>query len=147
MQKYIKYISLIFLSISLFSQEMDKSFLDSLPKDIQDDVLDRVDDNKSSDEPIYRSSSSASQLEKQNLQKLKERLEKDLEYLESVLNEDDEKDSSEKLELFGKDFFSTFQSSFMPINEPNLDSSYILDFGDAGNSASWPNKLYRRVYG
>ena len=105
MQKYIKYISLIFLSISLFSQEMDKSFLDSLPKDIQDDVLDRVDDNKSSDEPIYRSSSSASQLEKQNLQKLKERLEKDLEYLESVLNEDDEKDSSEKLELCGQEFF------------------------------------------
>ena len=22
------------------------------------------------------------------------------------------------------------QTSFMPINEPNLDSSYILDFGD-----------------
>ena len=33
---------------------MDKSFLDSLPKDIQDDVLDRVDDNKSSDEPVYK---------------------------------------------------------------------------------------------
>ena len=34
------------------------------------------------------------------------------------------------LSYVDKSFFSTFQSSFMPINEPNLDSSYILDFGD-----------------
>ena len=27
-------------------------------------------------------------------------------------------------------FFDTIQTSFMPINEPNLDSSYVLDFGD-----------------
>jgi polysaccharide export outer membrane protein len=32
--------------------------------------------------------------------------------------------------LFGSNFFDTIQSSFMPINEPNLDASYILDFGD-----------------
>ena len=32
--------------------------------------------------------------------------------------------------LFGKDFFDTMQTSFMPINIPNLDDSYILDFGD-----------------
>ena len=32
--------------------------------------------------------------------------------------------------LFGADFFDVMQTSFMPINEPNLDSSYILDFGD-----------------
>jgi protein involved in polysaccharide export with SLBB domain len=32
--------------------------------------------------------------------------------------------------LFGSNFFDVMQTSFMPINEPNLDSSYILDFGD-----------------
>jgi len=31
---------------------------------------------------------------------------------------------------FGKFIFQSVQSSFMPINEPNFDSSYILDFGD-----------------
>ena len=35
--------------------------------------------------------------------------------------------------LFGSDFFSTFQTSFMPINEPNPDSSYSLDNGDVLN--------------
>ena len=33
-------------------------------------------------------------------------------------------------DLFCADFFSTFQSSYMPINEPNLDATYELDFGD-----------------
>lgn len=37
------------------------------------------------------------------------------------------------LKLFGSDFFNTFQTSFMPINEPNPDSSYTLDTGDVLN--------------
>ena len=31
---------------------------------------------------------------------------------------------------FGINIFNSMQTSFMPINEPNLDSDYILDFGD-----------------
>ena len=31
---------------------------------------------------------------------------------------------------FGDKIFDMMQSSFMPINEPNIDSSYTLDFGD-----------------
>ena len=31
---------------------------------------------------------------------------------------------------FGSDFFSSMQTTLMPINEPNFDSDYILDFGD-----------------
>ena len=34
------------------------------------------------------------------------------------------------LELFGKNFFSTYQSTYMPINEPNLNPNYELDYGD-----------------
>ena len=33
-------------------------------------------------------------------------------------------------DLFGSDFFRTYQSTYMPINEPNLSAEYILDFGD-----------------
>ena len=32
--------------------------------------------------------------------------------------------------LIGSNIFDMMQSSFMPINEPNFDSSYVLDFGD-----------------
>tara|TARA_B100000767_G_scaffold250097_1_gene252108 strand:+ start:2003 stop:3724 length:1722 start_codon:yes stop_codon:yes gene_type:complete len=31
---------------------------------------------------------------------------------------------------FGSNIFDMMQSSFMPINEPNFESSYVLDFGD-----------------
>jgi len=31
---------------------------------------------------------------------------------------------------FGDNIFNMMQSSFMPINEPNFDGSYMLDFGD-----------------
>ena len=37
------------------------------------------------------------------------------------------------LKLFGSDFFNTFQTSFMPTNEPNPDSDYYLDIGDVLN--------------
>lgn len=32
---------------------------------------------------------------------------------------------------FGDNFFKSIQTTFMPINEPNMDASYVLDFGDA----------------
>ena len=41
-----------------------------------------------------------------------------------------DKEDIDKQRVFGSKFFDTIQSSFMPINEPNLDASYILDFGD-----------------
>ena len=47
------------------------------------------------------------------------------------IDKDKDKDkNNNKTLLFGSNFFDVMQTSFMPINEPNLDSSYILDFGD-----------------
>jgi protein involved in polysaccharide export with SLBB domain len=37
------------------------------------------------------------------------------------------------LQRFGDAFFSSIQSSFMPINMPNLSSDYIVDVGDSFN--------------
>ena len=34
------------------------------------------------------------------------------------------------LPIFGQSFFSTLQSSFMPVNVPNLGADYIVDVGD-----------------
>ena len=47
----------------------------------------------------------------------------------TIKKQDDTVDKKE-LKLFGSDFFNTFQSSFMPINDPNPGSFYILDVND-----------------
>tara|TARA_B100000989_G_scaffold61473_1_gene42301 strand:- start:2477 stop:4216 length:1740 start_codon:yes stop_codon:yes gene_type:complete len=93
--------TLILLSFNLTAQELDEEFLNSLPEEIRADVLDKIDLNEDIDKPIYRNAST--KLDKKDL---------------------------DKQRVFGSKFFDTIQSSFMPINEPNLDASYILDFGD-----------------
>ena len=50
--------------------------------------------------------------------------------MERRLNSDSSLDMNEDLVVYGSDFFNTFQTSFMPINEPNPDSGYMLDVGD-----------------
>ena len=61
---------------------------------------------------------------------LKDRLEKDLLELERRLNLDEGLNLNKDFKVFGSDFFNTFQTSFMPINEPNPNSDYTLDIGD-----------------
>ena len=123
-----------FTSISLYSQELDKSFLESLPKDIQEDVLNRAENQSDNIDKNYNSFLISSKLEQvEELSKLKDRIEIDLKELERRLNSDEKLELQEELEIFGSDFFNTFQTSFMPVNEPNPDSSYILDVGDVLN--------------
>ena len=76
----------------------------------------------------YLYSSKLSQAEE--LLSLKDRLEKDLLDLERRLDTGENLTINEELKLYGSDFFNTFQTSFMPINEPNPDSGYMLDVGD-----------------
>ena len=125
------FLSAIFLSSLISAQELDESFIKSLPEDVQKDLLQNIDTQKASESPIYRSINSKTELEKKNLENLKNRIESDLLLLEEIIEERDETlINNDELLLFGSDFFSTYQSSFMPINEPNLSSDYILDFGD-----------------
>jgi polysaccharide export outer membrane protein len=130
MKKYIVH-SLFIISLTVSSQDIDESFINSLPKEMQDDILDNIEQKGGVEDPIYRSIQSQTKLEKKNLEDLKKRLEEDLEYLESKLAEDEDTiDKRDDLILFGSDFFRTYQSTYMPINEPNLSPNYILDFGD-----------------
>lgn len=107
----------LFMSLVLASQEIDNKYLESLPESVRNDVLNRIDQQASEEDPIYRSSLSSS------------RIQKDIIKNNISINTKQRQDSN-TLELFGADFFDTIQSSFMPINEPNLDPSYVLDFGD-----------------
>lgn len=126
-----KYIALLILSPLVVSQDIDENFIKSLPKEMQDDILKNIENKSETEDPIYRSIQSQTKLEKKNLENLKLRLQDDLEYLESKLAEDkDNIDKRDDLIRFGSDFFRTYQSTYMPINEPNLSPSYILDFGD-----------------
>jgi protein involved in polysaccharide export with SLBB domain len=129
---------LIMLSLlgvaSLNSQELDSSFLESLPKDIQKDLMEKNAKqglNSKENYKPYLYSSKLSQAEE--LIKLKERLELDLIELDRRINSDDDLIIDDGLKLFGSDFFNTFQTSFMPTNEPNPGSDYYLDTGDVLN--------------
>ena len=126
-----KFIILLMPFIFINAQQLDETYLESLPDDIKEDLLERADQNMEDAESNYRSSLYSSKLEQaEELIDLKTRLEADLEELERRLKSDDELSVSYDLELFGSEFFQTFQTSFMPINEPNPDSSYTLDNGD-----------------
>jgi polysaccharide export outer membrane protein len=130
MKKYLA-LSLLIIPLTLSAQDIDENFINSLPKEMQDDILNNIEQKGGVEDPIYRSIQSQTKLEKKNLEDLKKRLQEDLEYLESKLAEDEDSiDKRDDLVLFGSDFFRTYQSTYMPINEPNLSPNYILDFGD-----------------
>ena len=101
---------LFLLSTITYSQELDETFLASLPENVRQDVEDKINAKKDLEKPVYRRAS-------------------------TFVDKDKDKDEDEDkkfvtTQLFGSNFFDVMQTSFMPINEPNLDSSYTLDFGD-----------------
>ena len=93
---------LVFVSFvgSSFAQTYDQSFLDSLPEEIQASLIQRNFEQRQLEETQYRRPSTF------------------------ISKPDPESDR------FGLDIFSMMQSTLMPVNEPNIDDDYILDFGD-----------------
>ena len=119
------------VTVFINAQELDEEFLESLPDDVRKDIQERNQQKADGTAEQYRPyiySSKLSQVE--TFLKLKDRLEADLLELERRISTDDDIDISEDLKVYGSDFFNTFQTSFMPINEPNPDSGYMLDVGD-----------------
>ncbi len=109
----------------IYGQELDEAFLESLPDGVKEDVLEKVNIKKNDiDSPVYRSASS--KVDKDELED--EELQKEIELILKRVEKELRKDNKPK--VFGEEFFDTIQTSFMPINEPNLDASYLLDFGD-----------------
>lgn len=98
-----KLILTAFITFSISSQELDQAYLDSLPDGVRSDVIEKMNVKEAMEEPVYRRASSMTDKEELEL------------------------DSSRR---FGVNIFDMMQSSFMPINEPNFDSSYVLDYGD-----------------
>ena len=130
--KNIRYI-LLLIPLFAYTQQLDETYLESLPDDIKEDILKKTGSQIKDSKEIYRSSKYSSKYDiDEDLIVLKTRLENDLKELERRLNQEEAffiRDK-EDLKLFGSNFFNTFQTSFMPINEPSPGSSYILDVGD-----------------
>lgn len=133
----LRFLLLFFILPNLakvHAQELDESFLKSLPDEVRSDLVSRASQNSENNQENFRPSINTSQVEQaEELAQLKQRLENDLAELEKRLKSDDKLILKKDLEIFGANFFSTFQTSFMPINEPNPDSSYTLDTGDVLN--------------
>jgi polysaccharide biosynthesis/export protein len=129
--KLIKLTITPLVALSLVAQEFDQDFLNSLPDDIKNDLAEKNSKTQESSGENYRPYLNSSKLNKdEDLSILKQRLENDLQELEQRLGSDDRLVAEEESKLYGADFFNTFQTTYMPINEPNPDSSYLLDIGD-----------------
>ena len=132
--KKIRLILLSLMIVTVSAQELDEAFLQSLPDDIRQDLSEKNAKQATDSQENYRPylySSKLSQAEE--LLDLKDRLELDLLELQRRLNTEDGLYVDKSLKLYGLDFFNTFQTTFMPINEPNPDSGYALDIGDILN--------------
>ncbi len=128
--KNIKLVLLMFVTVFINAQALDPEFLESLPDDIRKDIQENNMRKQDGTAENYRPYIYSSKLSKaETFLKLKDRLEKDLLEMERRLDSDDPIDL-EDLIIYGSDFFNTFQTSFMPTNEPNPDSGYMLDVGD-----------------
>jgi len=127
----MKLATIPLVAFSLVAQELDQDFLNSLPDDIKNDLVQKNSKTQESSSENYRPYLNSSKLNKdEDLLILKQRLEYDLQELEERLGSDDRLVAEEESKLYGADFFNTFQTTYMPINEPNPDSSYLLDIGD-----------------
>ena len=116
------FITIIFYSTILLSQDISQDFLSDLPDAIVTDILDQS--LNKSDKIIENPDTRI-----QSLESALNDIEKQLQSVRSGLEKDDGK-SSPELEIFGRSFFDTIQSTFAPINEPNPSADYLLDYGD-----------------
>jgi protein involved in polysaccharide export with SLBB domain len=112
------------ISISISSQELNEEFLNSLPKAIQEDLMTRGDDEELEDNYKNRPDTRLRKIER-SIDSVRGQI--DSLEAEISLVEDEETD----LNIFGSNFFNSYQSSFAPINQENFSSNYILDVGDS----------------
>lgn len=106
----------IIISINLTSQEINQDFINSLPQNVKSDVLDQISKNISvnpKDEIRYSTFNT----------QITPDLTKEP-YKNKILED------FSNIKDFGYSFFQSFPSTFMPINDPSADSSYILDVDD-----------------
>lgn len=109
-----------FSSLNLKSQELDQDFIDSLPSDVAEKLTEDIQ-TQDDVEVLFRADTSVSG-NKAILKKIQQQIDS----LKLIINPE----LNESLPRFGNDFFSSIQTSFSPINVPNANEDYVLDYGD-----------------
>ena len=112
-------------SFSQASNPLSEEFLAGLPPSVADELMLNNAVKKEEDlEKLFRADT--------KFTKSKDILEKIRYELKSIEKRLDtaEGRSGSTLERFGDSFFSTIQSSFMPVNVPSSSGSYVVDVGD-----------------
>ena len=108
---------------------MDSNFLESLPDSIQESLSANNQDEEELIEKLFRADTS----QEKNKELLKT-IKSQVDILSKRLNGlNPESNVRDPLPRFGDAFFSTVQSSFMPVNIPNMANNYIVDVGDKFN--------------
>lgn len=124
----VLFLSAIF-SISVYSQVPDEDFLASLSEEVGRDL-------NAENENRFPKAGEIAKLHKYDItvdsnRKALDELQLNIDDLRNKLSQNDQfSGASTQLRRFGDVIFSSLQSSFMPINLPNLDPNYILDYGD-----------------
>ena len=119
--KKIALISLMILFNSpSFGQDLEAQFLESLPTELKEGLEGQESDPRNVESPNTRI---------KNLESALKDAENTLARIQYELDLDPDEDRAD-LKRIGEEFFSSFQSTFMPINEPAGNTGYILDAGD-----------------
>ncbi|MDB2370079.1 SLBB domain-containing protein [Gammaproteobacteria bacterium] len=106
---------------------LSEEFLAGLPASVRDEIEVKNSVNEEIElENLFRSETSIDK-NKIILQKLK----KQVSALEKRFSGSENFNNANSLSIFGEAFFSSLQSSFMPVNVPNLGAEYIVDVGDS----------------
>ena len=116
------FLTTFFLHNTLSSQELNEAFLKSLPKSIQEDFLQSDSDDELSDNFNDRPET--------RIRKIESGIDDIRDQIESMESQLDRDDTKEDLQIFGSNFFDSYQSSFAPINLENFSSDYVIDVGD-----------------
>ena len=110
------------------ADDLEDQFMSSLPSDIQGAVKER---NEQEEEQLAIDNLLSSETSLEKTKVLLRKINQQLNRVEEEINKQDPSFiKKDKLEFFGSNFFRTTQSSFAPINEPNMDGSYVVDVGD-----------------
>lgn len=123
------FLSFSFLSPYSFAQGqasvLSEEFLEGLPPSVRDQIDNDNQEESDKLDRLFRSDTSVKK-NKEILSTLRQQLD----FLEDRIFEIDDQNNIDGLKRFGDSFFSSIQSSFMPVNIPNLDNEYIVDVGD-----------------
>ena len=123
---FSSFILISLLSFQILAQDipLDPNFLSDLPPELTETLLNNAENRDQKIEPFRSPKSAVTKLSTTLSQ-----IQADLDNVKADLDSQSDMSRSQ-LEIFGKQYFTSFQSSYMPINMASYNPEYIVDYGD-----------------